>query len=171
MLVVKCGTYWRKLRGQCIWRGLKRVRYSLGSHAEHNWRQLGYGARSSRGAQLQLEVTFGGSLVWHFAKVLVSLMSVMGVVMCLSSYIDRAFKGRGLMPDEILLVVSAHSLLTPHVLSGVLRTSVRSRMVLLVVRRGSRQTHASIVELLVPRPVGRTVIIDISVCQKLMGLV
>jgi len=91
-------------------------------------------------------------------------MSVMGVVICLSSYIDRAFKGRGFMSDKILLVVSAHSLLTPHVLPGVLQTSVRSRMVLLVVRRGSRQTHASIVELLVLRPVRRAVVIDISVC-------
>ena len=179
MLVVKRGTSWRKLPGQCIWRRLKRVRYSLGSHTERIWRQSGYGARSSKGVQLQLDVTFWwklGLVSSYFAKVLASLaplshlgiwavrtwlgrgcssklMSVMGVGMCLSSYIDRAFKGRGFMPDKILLVLSAHLLLTPRVLSGVLQTSVRSRMVLLVVRRGSRQTHASIVEPLVLRPV------------------
>lgn len=66
---------------------------------------------------------------------------------------NKSFERGGLISNHKLLRLSARAFPTPILPQvGMLRTSVRSRVISRIIRRGGRQTHMRIVRYLVLRP-------------------
>lgn len=77
----------------------------------------------------------------------------MSSVSCWCSNINESFKRKGLMSNRKLFLLSACVVSAPDLPQmGMLRTSVRSGVISLVIRCGGRQTHMGIVGYLVLWP-------------------
>lgn len=77
----------------------------------------------------------------------------MSSVSCWCSNINESFKRKGIVSNRKLFFLSACTVSAPGLPQmGMLRTSVRSGVMSLVIRCGGRQTHMGIVGYLVLRP-------------------
>jgi hypothetical protein len=76
-----------------------------------------------------------------------------GTKVLVCSNINESFERGWLISNHKLLLWSACAVSAPDFPQmGILRTSVRMRVISLVIRRGGRQTHLGIVGYLVLRP-------------------